>query len=124
VAEVVTGDAVVDIPCARFPSRLLALLLDLLTEAVILGIPGILAAVTVAAGSRLEAASGAAVGLTAVILVIAGYPGDLFAGTFVIQERLPARRALPAVLTVRRDREHARLAALGAPLRDTAAIRR
>jgi uncharacterized RDD family membrane protein YckC len=164
VAEVVTGDAVIlDIPCARFPSRLLALLLDLLIEA---GILAILAAIAAAAGTKLDAASGAAVSLTAGVLVIVGYPatfetlsrgrslgkmalglrvvgddggperfrqalvralaavveiwllwgapalicsllsakgkrlGDLFAGTFVVQERLPARRGLPAELSV------------------------
>ncbi len=157
---VVTGEAVVlDVPFARFPSRLLALLIDAAIEAALLGI---LAAAIAAAGGRLDAAARAAVGLATGILVIVGYPatfetlsrgrspgkmalglrvvsddggperfrqalvralaavveiwalsgapalissllsakgkrlGDLFAGTFVIQERLPARRGLPA----------------------------
>jgi len=161
---VVTGEAVVvDVPCARFPSRLLALIIDASIEAVLLVI---LAAITVAAGSTLDAASGAAVAVTAAIVVIVGYPatfetlsrgrspgnialglrvvsddggperfrqalvralaavagiwllsgapalissllsakgkrlGDVFAGTFVIQERLPARRGAPAALSV------------------------
>lgn len=161
---VVTGEAVVlDVPCARFPSRLLALLIDAAIEAVMLGI---LAVALAAAGGQLDAAAGAAVGLATGILVIVGYPatfetlsrgrspgkmalglrvvsddggperfrqalvralaavveiwllsgapalissllsakgkrlGDLFAGTFVIQERLPARRGLPAALSV------------------------
>jgi len=161
---VVTGEAVVlDVPCARFPSRLLALLIDAAIEAALLGI---LAAAIAAAGGRLDAAARAAVGLATGILVIVGYPatfetlsrgrspgkmalglrvvsddggperfrqalvralaavveiwalsgapalissllsaqgkrlGDLFAGTFVIQERLPARRGLPAALSV------------------------
>lgn len=160
---VVTGEAVVlDVPCARFPSRLLALLIDAAIEAALLGI---LAAAIAAAGGRLDPAARAAVGLATGILVIVGYPatfetlsrgrspgkmalglrvvsddggperfrqalvralaavveiwalsgapalissllsaqgkrlGDLFAGTFVIQERLPARRGLPAALS-------------------------
>lgn len=37
VAEVVTGEAVVlEVPCARFPSRLLALALDLLIQVILL----------------------------------------------------------------------------------------
>jgi hypothetical protein len=72
VAEVVTGEAVVlAVPCARFPSRMLALLLDLLVEGVLLIILSLIAA---AAGTRLDAASGAAVDLSAVVLVIVGYP--------------------------------------------------
>jgi uncharacterized RDD family membrane protein YckC len=161
---VVTGEAVVlDVPCARFPSRLLALLIDAAIEAVVLGI---LAATMAAAGGQLDTAARAAVSLATGILVIVGYPatletlsrgrspgkialglrvvsdnggperfrqalvralaavveiwllsgapalissllsakgkrlGDLFAGTFVIQERLPARRGLPAALSV------------------------
>ena len=161
---VVTGEAVVlDVPCARFPSRLLALLIDAAIEAALLGI---LAVAIAAAGAKLDAAAGAAVGLGTGILVIVGYPatfetlsrgrspgkmalglrvvsddggperfrqalvralaavveiwalsgapalissllsakgkrlGDLFAGTFVIQERLPARRGLPAEFSV------------------------
>jgi uncharacterized RDD family membrane protein YckC len=143
--------------------RLLALIIDASIEAVLLVI---LAAITVAAGSTLDAASGAAVAVTAAIVVIVGYPatfetlsrgrspgkialglrvvsddggperfrqalvralaavveiwllsgapalissllsakgkrlGDVFAGTFVIQERLPARRGAPAALSV------------------------
>lgn len=70
MADVVTGEAVVlAVPCARFPSRLLALALDLLIQMALLFV----------LGKRL---------------------GDLFAGTFVVQQRLPAGRtgaALPAV---------------------------
>src|SRR5258708_26554369 len=37
LAEVVTGEAVVlEVPCARFPSRLLALALDLFIQAILL----------------------------------------------------------------------------------------
>ena len=164
MSEVVSGEAVVlDIPCARFPSRLIALLIDMLVQ-VIAGVA--VALIIIATGTHLDAASGAAVTLTAAVLIIVGYPatfetltrgrslgkmalglrvvsddggperfrqalvralasvveiwsltgapalicslvsargkrlGDLFAGTFVIQERLPRRQSLPAVLAV------------------------
>jgi uncharacterized RDD family membrane protein YckC len=164
MSEVVSGEAVVlDIPCARFPSRLIALLIDMLVQ-VIAGFA--VALIIIATGTHLDAASGAAVTLTAAVLIIVGYPatfetltrgrslgkmalglrvvsddggperfrqalvralasvveiwsltgapalicslvsargkrlGDLFAGTFVIQERLPRRQSLPAVLAV------------------------
>ena len=146
MTEVVTGEAVaLDVPCARFPSRLLAL---------------------GAAGVPLNAASLAAVLVTALVVIIIGYPaafetltrgrtlgkmalglrvvsddggperfrqalmralaavveiwlftgapalicsllsrqgkrlGDVFAGTFVIQERLPRRPGVPTGLAV------------------------
>jgi uncharacterized RDD family membrane protein YckC len=164
MAGVVTGDAVVlDVPPAQFPSRLVALLIDMavqITTAIVL------LAIIAAASSRLNAASGAAIVLTTLVLIIVGYPavfetlsrgrslgkmalglrvvsddgaperfrqalvralasvveiwaftgapalicsllspqgkrlGDLFAGTFVIQERLPRRPNLPAALAV------------------------
>jgi uncharacterized RDD family membrane protein YckC len=164
MSEVVSGEAVLlDIPCARFPSRLIALLIDMLVQ-VIAGFA--VALIIIATGTHLDAASGAAVKLTAAVLIIVGYPatfetltrgrslgkmalglrvvsddggperfrqalvralasvveiwsltgapalicslvsargkrlGDLFAGTFVIQERLPRRQSLPAVLAV------------------------
>jgi uncharacterized RDD family membrane protein YckC len=164
MAEVVSGEAVVlEVPCALFPSRLVALLIDMAIQ-VSAGL--ILLTVILATGTRLDAASGSAVALTAAILIIVGYPatfetltrgrspgkialglrvvsddggperfrqalvralasvveiwsftgapalicslvsakgkrlGDLFAGTFVIQERLPRRRSLPAALAV------------------------
>jgi uncharacterized RDD family membrane protein YckC len=159
VAEVVTGEAVVlEVPCARFPSRLLALALDLLIQFVLMFILLLIVGLT-ANANRLNAASVGALSLTAIILVIVGYPviwetltrggtpgkfalglrvvsddggperfrqalvrglsavveiwlllgcpalitsllsergkrlGDLFAGTFVIQRRLPGGRA-------------------------------
>lgn len=164
MSEVVSGEAVVlDVPCARFPSRLVALLIDMLVQ-VTAGLA--VALIIIATGAHLDAASGAAVTLTAAVLIIVGYPatfetltrgrslgkmalglrvvsddggperfrqalvralasvveiwsltgapalicslvsargkrlGDLFAGTFVIQERLPRRQSLPAVLAV------------------------
>jgi uncharacterized RDD family membrane protein YckC len=164
MAEVVTGEAVVlGVPCARFPSRMVALLIDMAVQAaaglVVLRIIG-------AVGTRLDAASVAAVVVAAVVLIVVGYPatfetltrgrslgkmalglrvvsddggperfrqalfralasvleiwlftgapalicsllsargkrlGDLFAGTFVIQERLPRRPSLPPAFAV------------------------
>jgi len=164
MSTVVTGDAVVlDVPCARFPSRLLALLLDMVVQ-IILGVAVLL--IIGATGGHLNAASVAAVVVTAGAAIIVGYPaafetlargrspgkmalglrvvsddggperfrqalvramaavveiwmftgapalicsllsargkrlGDLFAGTFVIQERLPRRASLPPLLAV------------------------
>jgi uncharacterized RDD family membrane protein YckC len=161
---VVTGEAVVlDVPCARFPSRLLALLIDMAVQ-VVLGVAALLA--IGAASGHLNAASVGAIVVAAAVLIIVGYPaafetltrgrslgkmalglrvvgddggperfrqalvramaavveiwmftgapalicsllsargkrlGDLFAGTFVIQERLPRRAGLPPLLTV------------------------
>jgi uncharacterized RDD family membrane protein YckC len=159
VAEVVTGEAVVlDVPVAAFPSRMVALLLDIVLLVVVLAILAILLAVL---ASRLNEAALAAISVTAWILVIVGYPtifetlsrgktlgkmamglrvvsddgsperfrqalvralagifeiwsvvlapvglitsmisakgkrvGDMFAGTYVIQERVPPRRNL------------------------------
>ena len=164
MSTVVTGEAVVlDVPCARFPSRLLALLLDMAVQ-VFLGIALLL--LIGATGSHLNAAWAGAIVVIAAVLIIVGYPagfetlsrgrslgkmalglrvvsddggperfrqalvramaavveiwmftgapalicslvsargkrlGDLFAGTFVIQERLPRRASLPPLLAV------------------------
>src|SRR5690348_1570892 len=166
VAEVVTGEAVVlEVPCARFPSRLLALALDLLIQMILLFILFVIVGLAIS-GDRVDGAAGGAIALTVLILIVVGYPvfwetltrggspgkfalglrvvsddggperfrqalvrglaavveiwlllgfpalissllsqrgkrlGDIFAGTFVIQQRLPAGRggaALPAV---------------------------
>jgi uncharacterized RDD family membrane protein YckC len=161
---VVTGEAVVlDVPCARFPSRMLAIILDMAVQVtIIVAVIGII----IGTGNRLNAASLSAVLVAALVVVIVGYPtafetlsrgrslgkmalglrvvsddggperfrqalvralasiveiwsftgapalicsllsakgkrlGDLFAGTFVIQERLPRRPAIPPVLAV------------------------
>ncbi len=162
--DVVTGEAVVlDVPVARFPSRMLAIAIDLAVQLIALGILLVLVAAT-RAGGGLDDAAGAAIALGVTVLVIVGYPvvfetlgrgrslgklvlglrvvgddggperfrqalvrslasvleiwallgapalitsllsargkrlGDIFAGTFVIQERLPARRAVPVVM--------------------------
>jgi uncharacterized RDD family membrane protein YckC len=160
--ELVSGEAVViEVPCARFPSRLLAIIIDIAVQAALLGI---LAIVVVAGGGSMNSAALAAVWLTATVAVIVGYPvvfetlsrgkslgklalglrvvgddgsperfrqalvralsavveifllfgapalitsllsakgkrlGDLFAGTYVIQERLPRRNTPPALM--------------------------
>src|SRR6266702_4457640 len=166
MAEVVTGEAVVlEVPCARFPSRLLALGLDLLIQGVLLFILLVIVGVSEGSGTLNDASVGA-VFIAGLVLILVGYPvtwetltrgrspgkfalglrvvsddggperfrqalvrglsavveiwlllgcpalvssllsergkrlGDLFAGTFVIQQRLPGARtgaALPVV---------------------------
>jgi len=163
MTEVVTGEAVVlDVPVARFPSRMIAIIIDMTVQIIMIGIIlGVLVGTT-----HLNAAWLAAVVVVTLILVFVGYPtafetlsrgrslgkmalglrvvgddggpvrfrqalwrsgaalieiwaltgapalicsllsakgkrlGDLFAGTFVIQERLPRRPGLPAALSV------------------------
>jgi uncharacterized RDD family membrane protein YckC len=162
--NVVSGEAVVlDVPVARFPSRMLAIAIDLAVQLLVLGILLVLLAAT-QAGGGLDDAAGAAIALSLTVLVIVGYPavfetlgrgrslgklvmglrvvgddggperfrqalvrslaavpeiwllmgapalitsllsakgkrlGDIFAGTFVIQERLPASRGAPVVM--------------------------
>jgi uncharacterized RDD family membrane protein YckC len=171
VAEVVTGEAVVlDLAVARFPSRLLALIIDIAVQVPILLFLEIV--VFRRAASHLNQASAAAVYLAGLMFVVIGYPlifetlsrgktlgkmalgirvvsddgsperfrqalvralsaafveiwlppfnligmpaglitsmvsakgkrlGDMFAGTFVIQERVPRRPELAPVFTV------------------------
>jgi uncharacterized RDD family membrane protein YckC len=163
MTEVVTGEAVVlDVPCARFPSRMIAIIIDMTVQIILIGIIlGVLIGT-----AHVNAAWLAAVVVATLILVFVGYPtafetlsrgrslgklalglrvvsddggpvrfrqslwrsgaalieiwaltgapalicsllsakgkriGDLFAGTFVIQERLPRRPGLPASLAV------------------------
>ena len=166
LAEVVTGEAVVlEVPCARFPSRLLALALDLFLQVILLFILFVIVGLAIT-GDHVNGAAGGAITLTVSILIVVGYPvlwetltrggtpgkfalglrvvgddggperfrqalvrglaavveiwmllgfpalissllsqrgkrlGDIFAGTFVIQQRLPAGRGgapLPVV---------------------------
>jgi uncharacterized RDD family membrane protein YckC len=171
VAEVVTGEAVVlDLTVARFPSRILALLIDIAVQLPILIFLAVVVSATSA--SHLNSASGAAIYLSGFMFVVIGYPlifetlsrgktlgkmalgirvvsddggperfrqalvralsaafvevwlppfnligipaglitsmvsakgkrlGDMFAGTFVIQERVPPRPDLATVFTV------------------------
>jgi len=162
VDEVVSGEAVViEVPTARFPSRLAAILIDILAQAALFGI---FALILAAASVHLNQASAAGVFLTVAVLIIVGYPvifetltrgkslgklamglrvvgddggperfrqaliralaavveiwmldgapalitsllsskgkrlGDLFAGTYVIQERLRAPEVAPPVM--------------------------
>jgi uncharacterized RDD family membrane protein YckC len=167
VAEVVTGEAVVlEVPCARFPSRVLALAIDLAIQLAVVVI--LLAIVALSTANRtVDQAAVQAIVITVVVLTVVGYPiiwetttrgrspgkfalglrvvsddggpvrfrqslvrglativdfwlvpfigvpalissllsdkgkrlGDIFAGTFVIQQRLPGRRpaAAPAI---------------------------
>jgi uncharacterized RDD family membrane protein YckC len=170
VTEVVTGEAVVlDLAVARFPSRILALLLDVLVQLPALIFVTIV--VSVSGARHLNTASAAAIYLAGIMCVVIGYPvtfetltrgktlgkmalglrvvgddgsperfrqaliraltaafievwlfpinligipaglitsmvsakgkrlGDVFAGTFVIQERVPARPDLPPMFT-------------------------
>jgi uncharacterized RDD family membrane protein YckC len=165
MTDVVTGEAVaLDLPVANFPSRIAALLLDMLVQVALLFI------VLIAVGAATRPASGdyaAAEFLAAYVLVLVAYPttfetlsrgktlgkmalglrvigddgsperfrqalvralvgvfeiwtfllapvglitsivsargkrvGDVFAGTYVIQERAPARQALPPLFAV------------------------
>ena len=164
MAEVVTGEAVVlEVPCARFPSRMLAFGIDLSIQLTMIFV--LLAIVGVTAADRgLDADAIGAIALMVVVLTIVGYPiiwetttrgrspgklalglrvvsddggperfrqalvrglativdfwllpffgvpalicsllsdkgkrlGDVFAGTFVVQQRLPARQGATA----------------------------
>jgi uncharacterized RDD family membrane protein YckC len=74
VEEIVTGEAVIlDLPYARFPTRMLAWLLDMLVEIVILVVILILVGVGMAT-KVLNSASGTAVFIAGLVLVIVGYP--------------------------------------------------
>jgi uncharacterized RDD family membrane protein YckC len=163
VTEVVTGEAVVlDVPCAQFPSRLAALLIDMVIQITLLAV--VVIAIVVASG-HLDEAEVAAILVAAYVVIVVGYPtvfetltrgktlgkmaiglrvvsddggavrfrqalvraltgaieiwtivgapiglvlsmvsargkrlGDMFAGTYVIQERAPRRPELPPAL--------------------------
>ena len=71
--SVVTGEAVVlEVPVARFPSRLLAIIIDLAVQLVLLA--GLLFVVGLAAAGGLDDAATTAIGLVVTIGVIVGYP--------------------------------------------------
>src|SRR5260370_13703834 len=73
VAEVVTGEAVIlEVPCARFPSRLLALVIDMAIQVVLL--IALFMIVGLDAQGGLDGASAGAIGLTVLVIVIVGYP--------------------------------------------------
>src|SRR5262249_2909725 len=74
LAEVVTGEAVVlEVPCARFPSRLLALALDLFLQVVLLFVLFVIVGLAIT-GDHVRGAAGGARTLTVSILIVVGYP--------------------------------------------------
>ena len=77
MAEVVTGEAVViDVPCARFPTRAVALAIDLMIQIVLLlFLTGV--ALAAAAGGALNPAALAALGLAEFVLIVVGYPATI-----------------------------------------------
>jgi len=119
LAEVITGEAVViDVPCARFPSRAVALAIDVAVQLVLLvGLAGV--AVAAGAGGGLDPAAVAAISLTVTMGIIVGYPtvfetltrgrslGKLALGLRVVSDdggperfRQALMRALAAVLEI------------------------
>jgi len=74
VEDIVTGEAVVlDLPCARFPTRMLARLIDIFVQIPLLVLVTYLAIVGSLNGI-LDGASAPAVFLTGYVLVLVGYP--------------------------------------------------
>ena len=74
MTEVVTGEAVVlEVPCARFPSRALALAIDLATQLILIAIMFVAVGLG-AAGSSLDAAGTTAIVVTIIVLILVGYP--------------------------------------------------
>jgi uncharacterized RDD family membrane protein YckC len=74
VEEIVTGEAVIlDLPYARFPTRILARLIDMLIELFALFVLLILAGIAVAA-HVLDNAALAAVSIAGSVLIVVGYP--------------------------------------------------
>ncbi len=72
--EIVTGEAVIlDLPYARFPTRILARLIDMLIELFALFVLLILAGIAVAANG-LDSAALAAVSIAGSVLIMVGYP--------------------------------------------------
>lgn len=72
--EIVTGEAVVlDLPCARFPARILSRIIDMAVELLLFGVISILVGVA-DANNSLDSATVAALILTGFVLVIVGYP--------------------------------------------------
>jgi uncharacterized RDD family membrane protein YckC len=74
VAEIVTGEAVVlDLPYARFPTRMLAHIIDLFVQVVAISVIGTVIGLGGAA-NILNQASAAALLITTVVAAIVGYP--------------------------------------------------
>ncbi len=72
--EIVTGEAVVlDLPCARFPARMLSRIIDMAVELVAFFIIAILVGTSASTGT-LDSATGDALIIAGFVLVIVGYP--------------------------------------------------
>jgi uncharacterized RDD family membrane protein YckC len=72
--DVVTGEAVViDVPCARFPSRMVAIAIDIVVQFVLFAVVAVVIGAT-QASSDLDAAAAAAIALSATVLILVGYP--------------------------------------------------
>jgi uncharacterized RDD family membrane protein YckC len=72
VEEIVTGEAVVlDLPCARFPTRMLAHLIDMVVQVVAFIVIGTLIGLS---GPYLNDASASALAISGYVVVIVGYP--------------------------------------------------
>jgi uncharacterized RDD family membrane protein YckC len=91
VAEVVTGEAVVlEVPCARFPSRMLALAIDLAIQLTIIAV--LLTVVALgAADHSMNTAEVTAIVVTVLVLALIGYPVAWEAAT---RGRTPGKLAL------------------------------
>jgi uncharacterized RDD family membrane protein YckC len=72
--DVVTGEAVViDVPCARFPSRMVAIAIDIVVQVLLLAVLAMIVGATAASGG-LDPAAAAALALSATVGVLVGYP--------------------------------------------------
>src|ERR1700733_14319891 len=72
--EIVTGEAVVlDLPCARFPARILSRIIDMAVELVLFFIVAVLVGVG-ESRNTLDSATGGALVLAEFVLAIVGYP--------------------------------------------------
>ncbi len=72
--QIVTGEAVVlDLPCARFPARILSRIIDMAVELVLFAVIGIIIGAATSSGALDSATVGALV-VTGFVLVIVGYP--------------------------------------------------
>ena len=91
MAEVVTGEAVVlEVPCARFPSRMLALAIDLAIQLTIIAV--LLTVVALgAADHSMNTAEVTAIVVTVLVLALIGYPVAWEAAT---RGRTPGKLAL------------------------------
>src|SRR5579875_1009151 len=72
--DVVTGEAVViDVPCARFPSRMVAIAIDIAIQFILLAVL-IIAVGTAQQNGGLDDAAASAIALSTAVLVVVGYP--------------------------------------------------